>query len=451
VPEYWEGFIALPGGRTLEFYAHFTPGSERPHAGTIDIPAQGARALPLHDVELGAERLSFRLDEKIGASWDCRWQESEATCTFRQHGLEVEAEMEAIGAEEFAEATKLRRPQTPEPPFPYAAEEVEFDNADQGVHLAGTLTIPEGDGPFPAVLLISGSGAQDRDETLFEHKPFWVLADHLSRRGVAVLRVDDRGVGKSTGNVADATSEDFATDVLAGIAFLKQRPELDAEKLGLIGHSEGGLIAPLAANRSKDVAFVVLLAAPGVPGREIIDHQARLIAEKSGAGPDLIARDEEQRHRMYAILAEHPDDDDARRELVAYYRAQLDALPERERESLGDLDKVARAQVGEVASPWFRFFLEFDPGEELRKLKIPVLALWGEKDLQVDPEQNLPALRKALKKARNRKATLEVMPGLNHLFQTAQRGTPDEYVRIEETLDPAVLGRIAEWIADQTH
>ncbi len=450
VPKHWEGLIALPGGQPIEFFASFDTGPDRAHAGTMDIPAQGARALPLHGVSLEAERLIFELGPPINAKWDCRRTGDEATCVFEQHGTQLEAQMEAITAEEFADATRVSRPQTPTGPFPYRSEEVEYRNDPADVRLAGTLTLPAGEGPHPAVILISGSGPQDRDETIFEHKPFWVLADHLSRQGIAVLRVDDRGVGKSTGNLDASTSEDFAGDVLAGVAYLAGRAEVDGRRIGLIGHSEGGLIAPMAATRSGQVAFVVLLAGPGVPGREILDHQGRLIAEKSGAGPELIEHDSRQRQRMFEILRSNPDDAAAAEQLVVFYRGQLDELPAAKKTQLGDLDKVARAQVAGVATPWFRFFLDYDPRPTLRKVKVPVLVLSGEKDLQVDPEQNVPAIAKALKKARNRDVTVEVLPGLNHLFQTASRGTPDEYARIEETFDPVALERISSWIAART-
>ena len=448
VPEYWEGVVALPNQQTLEFFVHFTPGGE--HAGTIDIPMQGARALPLQGVAFEGDRMSFALAPPIDARWTCTREGDAATCTLAQHGLELEGEMDAIDAEEFADATKLERPQTPQPPFPYRSEEVEYPNEAAGNKLAGTLTLPEGDGPHPVVLLISGSGAQDRDETIFEHKPFWVLADHLTRAGIAVLRVDDRGVGGSTGDLQTSTSEDFASDVLAGVAYLAGRKDIDAERIGLVGHSEGGLIAPMAAVQSKQVAFVVLLAGPGVPGRDILDHQGRLIAEKSGAGPDLIESDSKQRKEMFRILDETPDDEQAREKLTAFYRAQLDELPPDKKRQLGDLDKVAEAQVRSVASPWFRFFLSYDPRPTLRKLKVPVLAITGQKDLQVDPEQNLPEIRKALRKARNKDVTIATLPGLNHLFQSADRGTPDEYIRIEETFDPKALTTISDWVVART-
>jgi hypothetical protein len=450
VPEWWEGVIALPGDQSLEFFVHLERDEQAPHPGSIDIPVQGARELPLHDVVKTASRLSFRLDPPINATWECARDGTEARCKFIQHGVELDAEMEAITKEEFKDATRLKRPQTPKPPFPYAIHEVEYDNAGAGVHLTGTLTVPEEDGRHPVVILISGSGAQDRDEMIFEHRPFWVLADHLTRKGIAVLRVDDRGVGGSTGDLNTPTSADLATDVLAGVTFLRAREDIDPKRIGLIGHSEGALIAPIAATGNKDIAFLVLLAGPAVAGRHILDHQGRLIGEKSGASSTLVERDSEQRKRMFEILAEYDDDATAKAKLVEFYRAQLEELPESQRRALGDLDKVVEAQVGSVATPWFRYFLDYDPVPTLRKLKVPVLALWGAKDLQVDPEQNLAPMRKALKRARNKQVMLEVLPGLNHLFQSAERGTPDEYLRIEETFDPAALNKISDWVLART-
>lgn len=328
------------------------------------------------------------------------------------------------------------RPQTPVAPFPYRSEEVGYDNPRRpGVHLAGTLTIPSGTGPFPAVLLITGSSAQDRDETIFEHKPFLVLADALTRRGVAVLRVDDRGVGGSTGASPHDTTADFATDVEAGVAWLKTRRDIDAARIGLLGHSEGGVIAPLVASRNEAIAFVVLLAGPGVRGADVIVEQVRAIARASGAPPAIVEQSAAMQRGLMDLLLQTPDDVAARAAINAYFTDRGAPAP-------------TEAVLAQLLSPWYRHYIAHDPGAALRSLKVPVLALLGGKDLQVPVSQNLPALREALQA--NPGARVVELPGLNHLFQTATTGSVEEYGSITETIAPAVLQMIGDWILSTT-
>lgn len=324
------------------------------------------------------------------------------------------------------------RPQTPKPPFPYRAEEVSYANPASGLKLAGTLTLPQGQGPFPVAVLITGSGSQDRDETLFEHKPFLVLADALTRRGVAVLRVDDRGVGGSErGELKTATSLDFATDVAAGVAFLRDRKDIDADRVGLIGHSEGGLIAPIVAAKDPRIAFVVLLAGTGVPGSEVMKTQSRDIALAGGAPP---AQAEEQARLIgeaNTVALSEPDLGKVGPRVVAL-------LTEK-----GAPPATAEVQGRLLSLPWYRAFLTLAPADYLRQVRAPVLAVNGEKDTQVSASQNLPAIKAAL--ASNRDVTILPLPGLNHLFQTARTGAPSEYVQIEETIAPSALTAIVDW------
>jgi pimeloyl-ACP methyl ester carboxylesterase len=324
---------------------------------------------------------------------------------------------------------------------------VVYDNPAAGNRLAGTLTLPRTAAPHPAVLLITGSGQQDRNEALLGHKPFLVLADYLTRRGIAVLRVDDRGVGGSTGEVAKATSADFATDVRAGVAYLKQRKDIDARRVGLIGHSEGGMIAPMVAAGSKDVAFIVLMAGTGVPGEEILYEQSALILKANGASEAAIARNRAAQEKMYAIAKTEKDDAVAARKVREILR-QLAASPVTGTAAKGE-DAAAEAQVKMILSPWFRYFLAFDPRPTLRKVRCPVLAINGEKDLQVPPKANLPAIRAALKAGGNRDHTEKELPGLNHLFQACKTGSPTEYSQIEETFNPAALQAMGDWIVAQ--
>lgn len=323
------------------------------------------------------------------------------------------------------------RPQTPRPPFPYAAEAVAFDSAP-GVRLAGTLTLPEGPGPFPAVVLIQGSGLHDRDETLFGHKPFLVLADALTRRGIAVLRYDKRGVGGSTGKPLEATGEDYAVDAEAAVAFLSGRRDIDAQRIGLIGHSEGGIVAPMVAAGDPKIAFVVMMAGSGVPGDELLVAQNRAILKAMG-GSDAAADVAEQLNRkVYDIAKSDASDAEGTRKIEAVLTGA------------GMAAEQARGGAAQSASAWVRWFLRYDPRPALSKLRCPVLALDGSEDVQVVASQNLPAIRAALRDDPD--ATVLELPGLNHLFQTADTGLPAEYGRIRETIAPAALKLIGDWV-----
>jgi pimeloyl-ACP methyl ester carboxylesterase len=414
----------------------------------LDSPDQNAKGIPVSTISLEKERVQFTA-AAIGGTFDGTLNEAkdEAAGSWSQAGRKW-----PLTLKKTTRLEESRRPQHPKPPFPYRAEEVSYENKDGGVTLAGTLTLPQGDGPFPAVLLITGSGPQDRDETIFEHKPFLVLADYLTRRGIAVLRVDDRGVGKSTGSPNEATSEDFAGDVLAGVAFLKARKEIDPRRIGLMGHSEGGLIAPMVASRSDDVAFLVLLAGTGVPGSEILERQSELILRAGGASDAKIAQNRSYIRRLNEIAATTDADKiaEALKPLGQELRALLAAEGEKADDDKGLSDYQVKTLVDRMNSSWMRYFLKFDPRPTLAKVRCPVLALNGEKDLQVPPSQNLPEIEKALKAGGNTDVTIVELPGLNHLFQTCTTGSPLEYGKIEETFAPAALERIGAWIAEQT-
>jgi uncharacterized protein len=334
-------------------------------------------------------------------------------------------------------ALERPRPQNPVKPYPYREEDVTYAGRAAGVTLAATLTIPAGKGLFPAVLLIAGSGPHDRDESLLGHKPFLVLSDYLTRKGIAVLRADKRGIGKSTGDNATATSADFATDAEAGVTYLKTRHEVDPRQVGLVGHSEGGLIAPMVATKDPGVAFIVLMAGTGVPGDQIIVEQLRLIEIAGGASKEKADADaEKERETLTAVETEK--DPKALEQLLGVKLA-AEGMP----------DAQIAVQIKTLTSPWVRFFLTYDPATALRKVTCPVLALNGSLDLQVPPAQNLPAIRKALEEAGNKHFEVEELRGLNHLFQTAKTGSPSEYADIEETMSPVVLDKIASWILKQ--
>jgi hypothetical protein len=334
-------------------------------------------------------------------------------------------------------AAEPRRPQNPVKPYPYREEEVTYANKAGGNTLAATLTVPPGKGPFPAVLLIVGSGPHDRDESLMGHKPFLVLADYLTRKGIVVLRADKRGVGKSTGDNETATTADYATDAEAGVAYLKTRSEVDPHKIGLVGHSEGGVIAPMAAVADPDVAFIVMMAGSGVEGDQILVEQGRLIAEAGGMSKEKAEENAVKQREVLALVETEKDsailDKELREKLAA------DGLPEAQ---IGATIKIATA-------PWFRYFLTYDPAVTLRKVTCPVLVINGSLDLQVPPAQNLPAIRKALQDGGNKHFEVDELPGLNHLFQTAKTGAPSEYGEIEETMSPVALDKMGGWILKQ--
>jgi pimeloyl-ACP methyl ester carboxylesterase len=300
------------------------------------------------------------------------------------------------------------------------------------------------------VLLISGSGAQDRDETVFGHKPFLVLADYLARSGLAVLRVDDRGTGESTGDFAVCTSEDFASDVMAGMEYLRTRDEIDPGKIGLIGHSEGGIIAPMVATRSRDVSFIVLLAGTGLTGEEILYEQTALIARANGATEEAISENRIVQEEIFSVLKDELDDERAEARIREILTDAFTEWTEAEQQAMGYVEAGVEQQLAQVMSPWFRHFLVYDPAPTLKEVKCPVLALIGEKDLQVPPSSNLAPIKRALGEGGNPDFVVKEMLGLNHLFQTATTGSVLEYSRIEETISPAALELIGDWILART-
>ena len=337
-----------------------------------------------------------------------------------------------------------KRPQTPKGPFPYSVDEVSFKNPTDGGAFAGSLTYPKKGGPFPTVLLITGSGAQDRDETIMGHKPFLVLADHLTRAGFAVLRVDDRGAGKTKADVASATVELHATDAQAALTFLRTRKQVDKKRIGVIGHSEGGLIAAVVAAADKDVAFVVSLAGTGIPGAELMPLQAGAIlaATATLSKPTLKQIEALQAEVMAALMAGTRG---AKLEkLVARVLAEGARLTGAEAVPAEQTLAAAKQRLPQLISPWFLSFLKLDPAVHWTKVRCPVLALNGTKDVQVPAKINLAAIKKAA--VGNKRVETVALPGLNHLFQKAKTGAIEEYAVIETTIDPSVLKRLTEWL-----
>jgi len=343
----------------------------------------------------------------------------------------------------------VSRPQEPKRSYPYDEKEVFYENKKAGVKLAGTLTLPRLERPFPAVLLISGGGAQDRNETVFGHRPFLVLADYLSRHGIAVLRVDDRGVGGSSGNTLESTIEDLSGDVLAGIDFLKKHEKIDPDNIGLIGHSEGGIIAPMVAVESEDVSFIVLMAGMGLTLEEFSYLQVALISRSVGKSEEEIAKNRAVMEEIYEVVKKEKNNERAGKKLRDIYESSLAGLSETEKASIGDLEVYINNQIQNVLSPGIRYLLTYDPRATLMKVRCPVLAIIGEKDLHVSPEENLRATEEALLAGGNKACTVKMLPGLNHLFQTTETGLISEYGEIEETISPKALKLIREWIFEK--
>jgi pimeloyl-ACP methyl ester carboxylesterase len=437
----WQG--TLQG--VLRLVVHIDRAPTGGLTGTMDSPDQGAKGLAIDTLVFAGDSLHFTM-KLIGGQYAGRMTAGGDSLdgVWRQGGMAL-----PLGMRHVEKAPETRRPQEPMRPFPYDTAGVMFENAQAGIKLAGTLTIPPGAGPFPCALLITGSGPEDRDETVFGHRPFLVLADHLTRHGIAVLRVDDRGVGGSTGHFSRATSEDFASDVRAGIAFLETRKEIDPKRIGLIGHSEGGLIAPMVAVGSKDVAWIVLMAGPGVPGDSTLMLQSAAIRRSIGVTDAAIAREMAVNRRMYSRLREG-DSVGVVREGAELVRLQLAGLSEANRRASGDPDSLAAGAMRQLFAPWMRFFVTYDPRPTLRRLRCPVLAINGGRDLQVLPKENLDAIETAFKAGGVPHYTIKELPGLNHLFQSCTLCTLGEYMQLDETIAPVALETISQWILAQT-
>ena len=433
----WFGTLAA-GAANLRLAFHIKRAEGALLSGTFDSLDQGAMGLRIETVTFNGSTVRFEMKAPL-ASFEgtLAADGSRISGTWMQGGATLPLVLTR------GVPKPPNRPQEPKRPYPYADEEVVYQNKAAGIALAGTLTLPRATAPVPAVILISGSGPEDRDETVFGHKPFLVLADYLTRNGIAVLRVDDRGVGGSSGKTSAATSDDFAGDVQAGIDYLKGRKEIDPKRIGLVGHSEGGLIAPIVATRSADVAFIVLMAGPGLPGDEILYLQAAAIGKASGAADAQLAANRTVQEQIFRIVKEEKDLTLMTARLQELKQQILSGVPDAQR---GAASGMLDAQMAAVATPWFRYFLAYDPRPALEKVKCPVLAIIGERDLQVPFQPNLDAIGAALAKGGNTSVTLMHPPALNHLFQQATTGSPAEYTRIEETMAPAALEAISSWI-----
>lgn len=432
----WTGNL-VAGGRTLRTGLNITEAAGH-YTATLDSYDQGAVGIPATRVTVEGTRLHLDAPA-IDAVYDATLSADGKTLsgTWKQRGISI-----ALTLTRTDRKPEINRPQEPKPPFPYRSESVAYDNAKAGVKLAGTLTLPSGSAPFPAVLLLTGSGPQDRDETLFGHKPFLVIADYLTRRGIAVLRVDDRGVGESTGDLAKTSEDDLAEDALAGVDFLSRRADIERARIGLIGHSEGADVAAIVASRSQAVAFIVMLAGTGIPGGELLTSQAEAIMRASGESEDDIRRNTDLQRAMFRVLREEKDSAVAEKRL----RELLNDFVKGANRPAAELQAFVNSQVRGALSPSLRSIILADPASVLHKVTCPVLALNGSRDLQVLARLNLPAISKALAEGGNPDYEVAELPVLNHLFQRAGTGLIDEYAKIEQTFAPEALDAMNDWL-----
>ncbi len=433
----WNGILKVQQMQLRLVFNIAKNGNE--YSATMDSPDQGAKGIPVSSVRFENNNLTITVDN-IKLEYSGTLQDGIITGVFKQGNFSNP--MNLSRAE--VKVEKPNRPQEPLPPFSYLTEEISFQNSKANAILSGTLSLPSKNGKYPVVILISGSGPQNRDEELMGHKPFLVIADFLTKNGFAVLRYDDRGVAKSTGDFKNATSADFAEDVLAAIAYLKTRKEINSNKIGLIGHSEGGYIAPLVAAKSKDVAFIIMLAGPGIPCDELLVLQNALISKASGMKQKEIDKNKKINSGAYDLVKKSTNNQKLSNDLTEYFNEKF------EKSMSDDKQGFVEMQVKELTSPWMQYFLKYNPSPALEKVHCPVLALNGAHDLQVPPNENIEAIRKSLTKAGNKNVTTKILPKLNHLFQECATGLPDEYAEIEQTFSPTALNEILNWLKVQT-
>ena len=440
----WEG--KLHANVDIRIVFHFAKDSTGHWTATMDSPDQGVKGIPCGAVSLGGDSLSVQMPSIHGAYFGVFASDRSIKGKWNQ-GAQFDLPLKKV-----EKVSTLNRPQTPVPPFPYSSEDVEYESTDKSLRYGATITTPKTGGPFPAVVLITGSGAQDRDETLFEHKPFAVLADYLTRRGLIVLRVDDRAVGKSTGSFSQSTSLDFVNDVCNSVEYLKTKPGVDLKKIGLIGHSEGGMIAPMVAVKRNDIDFIVLLAGPGEKIEKLMAEQNAAILSSQGVNEKAVQSFRDFYPSVNESIIQATSMEDASARLSKALDEWIKKTPKNyvlATTGISDdstKNKFTMKMVGAMYSPWFRYFLAFDPQPWLKQLRCKVLALNGEKDVQVPAHSNLDGIQNALENSQTKDFEVHAVPGLNHLFQTCKRCTVQEYGLLEETFSPVALQMIGDWM-----
>ena len=439
----WKGKIEFRGMK-LGLVIHIKEDGDK-LTGKLDSPDQGAFGMEASKVEFNDGELLFH-DGERGMKYVGKFDEAKnlISGTFFQMGNELPLSL--VKTEVVSEKPIIKRPQSPKGPFPYQEEEVTVYNKHADINLSATLTLPKDGNNFPAVVLVSGSGPQDRNSEIMGHKPFLVIADYLTRNGIAVIRYDERGVKKSEGDFRAATTYDFSTDTESMVDFLKNHPKINSSKIGVIGHSEGGIIAPMLAARRSDLGFIIMLAGAGEGVKETLLYQDRLIEKANGLSDDIIEENQKQMKKIFDFVQKMDSND----------KRDIEKLKEMFVKKLsvggGDMDheKQASRMVRRMSSAWFKYLLNYDPVDNLKKVKCPVLAVNGMLDLQVDYKSHLPIIEKAFKEGLTKDYEIVKFPKLNHLMQTAKTGSPAEYGVIQETFAPVVLEKMKDWILEKT-
>ncbi|MEG1026940.1 MAG: alpha/beta fold hydrolase [Flavobacterium sp.] len=423
----WNGNIEIPNQK-LPFVLHVTKENGQ-YKATSDSPDQGVYGIELQEMRFENNKLHLK-DARMYMTYEGDLTNGNTiNGTFTQGGQSFKLN---FTKGEF----KRNRPQEPQPPFSYKTEDITFENKEAKIKLAGTLTIPNGKGKFPAVVLVTGSGAQDRNEEILGHKSFLVIADHLTKNGYAVLRYDDRGVAASEGDFESATTYDFANDAKSAVDYLKTIKDIDSKKIGILGHSEGGMIAQIIAAENKDIPFIISLAGPGIAIDELMLVQKYEIEKATRLSNEVLEANQTLFRKIYEIIKKNPSNDIANKEIKSFLKSDL------------TYKELSEKQINELASitdsNWFATFIRYNPENNIAKIKAKALIINGEKDVQVTAKENLEGWKKGL--AHNKKATIKSYPNLNHLFQTAKTGMPDEYGDIETTIEPVVLEDITKWL-----
>ena len=435
----WNGALKI-GGMQLRLVFHITK-TDAGYTATMDSPDQGAKGIPMTKATFENQKLTLELTAARIQYNGTLNNAGVITGTFIQgQSFPMDLTRKAI------EKVEIKHPQEPTKPYPYYSEEVTFENTKEKFTLAGTLTLPKKEGKFPVVVLITGSGPQNRDEELMGHKPFLILSDYLTRNGIAVLRYDDRGTFASKGDFKTATTNNFATDVESAVCYLKTRKEIDMKHIGLIGHSEGGIIAPIVAVNCKDVSFIVMMAGTAVSGADLLLKQQDAIGRVSGIKDEDLKTSAELNSHIYKMVSEIQNTDTLKSHISKYLITKSKELPDMKIPEGKTINDVIDMQLEQLMSPWMLNFIRYNPAAMLEKVKCPVLAINGDKDLQVDSKINLEAIGNALKRAGNNHFTTKELPGLNHLFQECKTGAPAEYAGIEQTMSPMALETMTSWI-----
>jgi len=438
----WLGTLDA-GTASLRLVFNISVAEEDSFEATMDSPDQGAKDISMGEVTVFGDSLRIEAPIVQGYYVGIFISSSSIQGHWNQAGRSF-----VLNLDKQEVAFVLNRPQEPQAPYPYKEEEVSFKNVSQGFSLSGTLTLPKGQGPFPGIVMVTGSGAQNRDEEIFGHKPFWVIADHLTRNGIAVLRYDDRGVAASGGMASGSTTADLATDARSAFEYLGSRSDMDQSRIGIIGHSEGGMIAFMLASEYDDISFIISLAGPGVDGKTILLEQSEYISRLSGVNESIVEDNRIVMAKVYDMMLSNETHNTWGEEVIeftsSYYLKRSKGQNSEE-----DIEQIQRNILGSIPESsyaWMRYFVLSDPSSDFASIECPVLALNGGKDCQVLAEKNINAIKKGFQASGSSQLTAMILPGLNHLFQNCKTGLPTEYNLIEETFDPKALELMTAWI-----